>query len=176
VTGIVIYGTGRHFSSGAILKDLIDSVRSCSETGTADGAGSSRLLENLESFIFFENLDIPVIAAVRGVCLGSALELALFCHARICGSGAVLGLPEATFGLVPGCGGIQKINELAGRPRALELVLGGSSFTAEEALRWKIVDKIVPKKNIVPAAVTLIKSVAGNYNKFNIRHFIDRYL
>jgi len=135
-----------------------------------------QLYDNLNSFRYFYDLDIPVIAAIRGVCLGSALELALFCHARICGKGSVLGLPEASFGLIPGCGGIQNINALAGRPRALELILSGSSFTAEDALNWKIVDKIVPKKDIVDTAIQIIKNAGTRYNRFSIRSRIDKYL
>jgi enoyl-CoA hydratase/carnithine racemase len=108
------------------------------------------------------------------VCLGSALELALFCHARICGKGSVLGLPESGFGLVPGCGGIQMIQALAGRSRALELILSGSSFTAEEAFAWKIVDKIVAKKDIVDSAVKLIKNAGRHYNRSGISSRIPK--
>ncbi|OHD64152.1 MAG: hypothetical protein A2176_00740 [Spirochaetes bacterium RBG_13_51_14] len=161
VSGIVVYGVGRHFSSGADLDDLTDAIRNANRTVDRNGAtiDSTMLMDNLRSFIFFEELNVPVIAAVRGVCLGSGLELALFCHGRICGQGAVLGLPEATFGLIPGCGGIQKIISAAGMARTMELVLTGASFTSEDALRWNIVDKIVPKKDVVETAINYIKEL-----------------
>jgi len=174
VSGIIVRGTGRHFSSGADLDDLISPVRR--EDSNRDGGESALFLENLRSFIFFEELRIPVIAAISGVCLGSGLELALFCHGRICGSGSVLGLPETGFGLMPGCGGIQKINAIAGRSRALELILSGASFTAEEALKWNIIDAIVPKKAVVAAAVKLIKSIGDDYNRHGIKSYISRFL
>jgi len=177
IKGIIIHGAGRHFSSGADLNDLIKPM------ATRQGGGARMpvpelklLLKNLDTFIFFNDLKIPVVAAIRGVCLGSGLELALFCHGRICGHGSVLGLPEIGFGLVPGCGGIQKINEISGRSRALELILSGSSFSEEEALEWKIIDKIVSKKDVVSSAVRLIKSIGDQYNRCGIKSYIHKFL
>jgi enoyl-CoA hydratase len=175
ITGIVIYGKGRHFSSGADLDDLISAIKEREETAS-DGNRSSILTDNLRSFTFFEDLDIPVVAAIRGVCLGSALELALFCHCRICGDGSVLGLPESTFGLIPGCGGIIKMATLAGLPRAMELVLSGSSFSSEEALRWKIVDKIAPKNDVVSVAINFIRSIPPGYNRSRMKGHIHNYM
>ncbi|MBP7735847.1 MAG: enoyl-CoA hydratase/isomerase family protein [Spirochaetes bacterium] len=175
VTGIVIYGEGRHFSSGADLDDLISAIKGHGKSDL-DQDRSSILSDNLRSFTFFENLTIPVVAAIRGVCLGSALELALFCHCRICGNGSVLGLPESTFGLIPGCGGISNMASLAGLPRTMELVLSGSSFTSEEAHQWKIVDKIVPKKDVVTAAINFIKFIPGRYNRLGMNSYIYDYM
>ncbi len=141
-----------------------------------DDCQSAMLIDNLKSFRFFEELQVPVIAAVRGVCLGSALELALFCHCRICGAGAVLGLPESSFGLLPGCGGIQKLRALAGFSCAMELVLSGTTFTAEEALHWNIVDRIVPKEDTVTAAVNFIRDIGAGYSRVRIGSFIFKHL
>ncbi len=174
-TGIVIYGSGRHFSSGADLDDLISAIKEPEESADA-GDRSYILNDNLRSFAFFENLDIPVVAAIRGVCLGSALELTLFCHARICGNGSVLGLPESTFGLIPGCGGIQKMASMVGRSRAMELVLSGSTFTPEEALRWKIVDKIAPKNDVLSLAIDFIRSITPGYDRARMNSYIYKYL
>ena len=115
--------------------------------------------DNLKSFMYFDRLAVPVAAAIRGVCLGSALELALFCRVRVCGAGSVLGLPETTFGLIPGCGGIQKMNALAGKRRTLELVLSGATFDAGDALRWNIVDAVVPRADVVDEAIRLIRKM-----------------
>lgn len=153
--GIVVYGAGRHFSSGADLDDLTAALTDC------HGEGPSLLRDNLAAFSFFERCPVPVVAAIRGVCLGSALELALFCHARVCGEGSVLALPESTFGLMPGCGGISKMLSLAGRARTMELVLSGGTFTAEEALAWKLVDVIVPKKEVVARSIALIEQLSA---------------
>jgi enoyl-CoA hydratase/carnithine racemase len=165
-----MYGRDRHFSSGADLDDLLGSLRG-REAGPL-------LLDNLSSFRFFENLPVPVVAAIRGVCLGSGLELALFCHARICGAGAVLGLPETGFGLIPGCGGILNLAALAGRQRALETVLTGASFGAEEALAWNVVDAVVPKKDVVGSAVRLVERIHahGGYDRGRVRAYVGRFM
>jgi enoyl-CoA hydratase/carnithine racemase len=177
VKGIIIHGAGRHFSSGADLDDLIKPMATMKKNAARLPVAELKFfLENLKTFIFFDALKIPVVAAIRGVCLGSGLELALSCHARRCGRGSVLGFPEIGFGLLPGCGGIQKINEISGRSRALELILSGSSFSEEEALEWKLVDKIVPKKDVVGSAVRIIKSVENNYNRYGIKNLIHRFL
>ncbi len=141
-----------------------------------DNGRSSMLLGNLKSFRFFDELEIPVVAAIRGVCLGSALELALFCHCRICGEGSVLGLPESTFGLLPGCGGIQKMEILAGLPRAMELILSGSTFTPEDALRWHVIDCIVPKENTIDEAVNFIRAVGNGYSRARAGSYIFKHL
>ena len=106
---------------------------------------------------FFKNLNIPVIAAIRGVCIGSALELALYCNIRICGENTVFGFPESTFNLMPGCGGTQNILKYTNTSKALEIMLRGNTFCAEEALKMKIVDKIVPKKEVVDIAIKIAK-------------------
>ncbi|MBN1496983.1 MAG: enoyl-CoA hydratase/isomerase family protein [Spirochaetes bacterium] len=153
--GIVIRGAGRHFSSGADLDDLRNAV-------SDRGARAPALLRNnLSAFGFFENCGVPVVAAIQGVCLGSAFELALACHARVCGAGSVLGLPESTFGLMPGCGGITRMLSLAGRARTLELVLSGATFTAEEALAWNLVDVVTPRKHVIAGAVEMIERITA---------------
>ncbi len=134
------------------------------------------LIDNIRSFRFFEELDVPVIAAISGVCLGSALELALFCHCRICSDGSVLGLPESSFGLIPGCGGIQKLRDLAGLSRSLELLVSGNSFTAEDAYQWKIVDTIVPKHESVITAIEFIRAIGNGYNRAKIGGYIHKHL
>ncbi len=157
---IIIYGMGRHFSAGADLNNLLENIKDKTTTNeTGDIIHYPGFLNShYKTFTFFQEIDIPVIAAIRGVCLGSALELALYCDIRICGEGSILGLPETTYNLIPGCGGIQKLLRLCGQSKALELILTGRTFTAEEALKWNIIDKIVPKKEVIDIAVQLAKS------------------
>lgn len=107
LNAIILSSRGRHFSSGAILEELLETA--IAEEGEID---TLRIKDwktiserNYRSFLFFEETEIPVVAAIRGVCLGSAFELALFCHFRFCGEDSVFGLPEATFNLIPGLGG-----------------------------------------------------------------------
>ncbi|MEZ5195765.1 MAG: enoyl-CoA hydratase/isomerase family protein [Bacteroidales bacterium] len=102
VKAIIIAGSGRHFSSGADLDSLFKSITkdSYENISNPDTSHPDSLTSNLQAFHFFKQLDIPVIAAIRGVCIGAGMELALFCHFRICAEGAVLGLPETGYGLI----------------------------------------------------------------------------
>jgi enoyl-CoA hydratase len=120
---------------------------------------------NYEAFLFFKKTEIPVISAIRGVCLGSAFELALLSHFRFCGEDAVLGLPETTFNLLPGVGGISGMVELVDKAVAMELILSGITFPAEDALKLKLVDRIIPKREVVLHAFDFAKAVMNNYHK-----------
>jgi len=183
VKAIIIAGSGRHFSSGADLNRLFEAITKESNDEISKptsrklpipiaigiigtGSNPNTLSSNLKTFDFFRQLDIPVIAAIRGVCIGAALEMAMFCHFRICAEGAVLGLPESTYGLIPGIGGIQNLVALAGQAKAMELVLKGNTLSAEQALNWKIVDCVVPKKELIEVAIKLAHLSAPEYRNY----------
>ena len=166
ISAIIISGSGRHFSSGANLDDLLLEIeKEKSESGI--------LFSNSQSLQFFSDLNIPVIAAIKGVCLGSALELALHCHFRLCATDAILGLPESGFNLIPGLGGIPKLNKLSGTAKTIELALKGNTFTASDALDWNIVDAVYPKKELVNQAVFLAKKAATNYRKYKKADYLE---
>lgn len=165
ISSLIIHGSGRHFSSGADIDDLLGAIHFAPDDSKKPVKVPDFLEENRRSFFFFEALDIPVIAAIQGVCIGSALELAMFCHFRICAEGALLALPEVSFNLMPGCGGTQKLQQLAGKNRALELMLDGRNFSPEEALEWGIVDMVVTKKELMNIASSLAQAVSVNYKK-----------
>jgi enoyl-CoA hydratase/carnithine racemase len=160
IKAIIIYGNGRHFSSGADPDELTRQIMNNLPAGYPK-IQPSFLEENTQSFLFFERLQIPSFAAIRGACLGSALELALFCKYRICAEGAVLGLPETSFGLMPGCGGTVKLTEIAGQAKAMEIIIGGRNFSAEEACKWGIVHKIVDRKILIEETVKMASEMTG---------------
>ena len=181
VKAIIISGIGRHFSSGADLNSLLEmvSLKNDMEFCGKSETNNNALNSNLQSFLFFENLKIPVIAAIRGVCVGSALELTMFCHFRLCAEGAVLGLPESTFGLMPGIGGVQKMNHLSGKAKTIELTLKGNTFTAEDAFQWNIIDRVVAKKHLMENAIRLAELSANKYRKYNKSDYLrklDKYV
>jgi enoyl-CoA hydratase len=160
VRAIIIYGNGRHFSAGADPAELRSRIM---ENLPSDYPNThpSFLDDNTESFLFFEKLEIPTIAAIRGACFGSAMELALFCRFRICAEGAVLGFPETSFGLMPGCGGTIKLPAITGKAKAIELITGGKNFSAEEAYSWGIVHKIVEKKALITESIKIASKMIG---------------
>ena len=165
VEAIIIHGRGRHFSSGAVLNDLLGIInRSHSQDGDIKKI-SKFLNKNSKIFLSLKDLDIPVIAAIRGVCLGSALELALCSDYIICGEKAVLGLPETTFDLMPGCTGTYVLPKLVGKALAMELILTGKTFSPVEAKEWGIVQKIVPTKEVLKIAVNTAEKMKSRFYK-----------
>jgi len=155
IKALVIYGTGRHFSAGADHVDLTDRIME-NLSDQFPKELPAFLTQNTESLLYLDQLPVPTFAAIRGSCFGSALELALACKYRICAEGSVLGFPESSFGLMPGCGGSVRLAGIVGRSKAIELILGGRNFSAEEALEWGLVHKIVPRKDILRECLSLI--------------------
>jgi enoyl-CoA hydratase/carnithine racemase len=173
---LVISGKGRHFSAGADLDGLLKIVREESKGSAERGhtTVTSFLKHNNKTFLAIGNLDIPVIAAIRGVCLGSGMELALFCHFRFCGEDAVFALPETTYNLMPGIGGTAQAVRRLGTGKAMELVLHGNCFPAEEALEMKLVDRIFQKKQVVDAALDFARKIPASYRKEKASLYLTR--
>lgn len=94
------------------------------------------------------------IAAVDGLALGGGLELAMACTLRVAGPGAKMGLPEVKLGLIPGAGGTQRLPQLVGRGRALDIMLTARQVGAEEALRIGLVDRLT-SGDVLEAALDL---------------------
>jgi enoyl-CoA hydratase/carnithine racemase len=145
VRGLIVRGTGRHFSSGA----NVDELRS--------GFDTAALVNNSDSFSILTSLPFPTVAAIHGCCLGSGLELALACRFRVADRNAVLGLPEATFGLLPGCGGTVRLTKIAGYQNAIRLILTGESMLASDAHARGLIDAVVDKSEVEAAAVRFVE-------------------
>ena len=104
----------------------------------------------------------PTIAAINGYCLGGGLELALQCDLRVAAEQAQFGLPEVTLGFLPGAGGTQRLPRLIGLQRAKEMILTGRRIQADEAERLGIVLRVVPRPQLMPAALELARAISKN--------------
>src|SRR5437879_2563434 len=127
VGGVIISGAGeKAFVAGADI----------AEFASFDSAKGEQLARNGQRLVFnqIENGNKPVIAAINGFALGGGLELALACHIRIASDNAKMGLPEVSLGLIPGYGGTQRLTQLVGKGKAMEMILTADIITAEEAL------------------------------------------
>ena len=109
-----------------------------------------------------EEFDIPVIAAVNGYALGGGCEFAMACHIRYASDNAVFGQPEVNIGLLAGFGGTQRLPNLVGKGRALEILLSGKSISANEACSMGLVNKIFKQSELIPAAEKLAETIARN--------------
>jgi len=107
-----------------------------------------------------EHLQIPLIAAIHGPCLGGGLELAMACHGRVASSDnkTVLGLPEVQLGLLPGSGGTQRLLRLVGLQKALDMMLTGKQLRAAQAKKAGLVDVVVPSSILLEAAAKMALS------------------
>lgn len=111
--------------------------------------------------IFFkiENSSKPVIAAVNGFALGGGCELAMACHFRIAGNHAKFGQPEVNLGLIPGYGGTQRLTQLIGKGRAIELLISGNMIDAATALQYGLVNYVVPADELLNKAIGVLSQI-----------------
>ncbi|HBB57117.1 MAG TPA: enoyl-CoA hydratase, partial [Chitinophagaceae bacterium] len=103
----------------------------------------------------------PFIAAVNGFALGGGCELAMACHIRIASEQARFGQPEVNLGLIPGYGGTQRLTQLVGKGKALELMMSGNMLSAEEALQWGLVNHVCTIEELIDKTVQLLATIAS---------------
>lgn len=152
---IVLTGTGeKAFVAGA---DISEFANYTIEEGTALAAEGQEKL-----FDFIENLKKPVIAAVNGFALGGGLELAMACHFRIASDNAKMGLPEVSLGLIPGYGGTQRLPQLIGKGRAMEMIMTAGMLSAEEAKQYGLVNHVVPQAELITYCNGIAEKIIKN--------------
>lgn len=139
---IVITGSGQKaFVAGA---DIAEFANFSVEQGKALSADGHKKL-----FDTIQNLSTPVIAAVNGFSLGGGLELAMSCHIRVASENAKMGLPEVSLGVIPGYGGTQRLAQLVGKGKALEMIMTADLVPANEALTWGLVNYVTPLETLL---------------------------
>lgn len=152
---IIITGSGeKAFVAGA---DIAEFAHFSAEEGTQLAAKGQQIL-----FDFIENLKTPVIAAINGFALGGGLELAMACHFRIASDNAKMGLPETSLGVIPGYGGTQRLAQLVGKGRAMEMILTAGMIDAETAKIYGLVNQVVPQAVLVATYTILAHKIMKN--------------
>ena len=152
---IIIRGIGRNFSAGASLSDLL--LLSENENNLSDKINAGK-----EVLDFIENLNIPVIASINGVCFGGGLEIALACHMRIASENALFAFPEANLGLIPGLGGIYRMINLLGHHYIYELILNANMINTTDSKKMGLIDYVSDSKNSFEFALEKIKSLTND--------------
>jgi enoyl-CoA hydratase len=150
--GVVIAASPRSFATGASIEEVASlegaAARGFAQTGQI-------LFDQVEHF------PLPVVAAIRGFCLGGGLDLALACHARVATYDASFGHPGASLGLITGWGGTERLTRLIGRAAAIQLMLAAERIPASQALTLGLVDELVPSQDLLDAATHRAMSKTG---------------
>ena len=152
---IILTGSGeKAFVAGADISEFAH----FSESEGADLAlqGQTRL------FDLIENLATPVIAAINGFALGGGLELAMACHFRVASENAKMGLPEVTLGVIPGYGGTQRLPQLVGKGKAMEMILTAGMLNAEDAKPYGLVNYVLPQESLLDFCKEMGQKIVKN--------------
>ncbi len=153
-TAIVTGTGGRAFSAGADLKEM-----SAGREAEATRGGPAPTTPGVLGWPVVWK---PIVAAINGYCLAGGLELALRCDIRICSEDSRFGLTEVSRGIIPGAGGTQRLPRTVPVGMAMEMIFTGKHITAEEALRIGLVNRVVPKDQVMPAAEEVAAQINAN--------------
>jgi len=152
---VIITGTGeKAFVAGADISEFADYSPKEGKKLAADGQ------EKL--FNYVANFPKPVIAAVNGFALGGGLELAMAAHFRIASENAKMGLPEVSLGVIPGYGGTQRLSQLVGKGRAMEMIMTAGMIDANQALQYNLVNHVVEVEELLEFAEGIAKKIMRN--------------
>jgi enoyl-CoA hydratase len=131
-----------------------------SEFGNLDKNAAKALAKRGQDiFNRIENCSKPIIACVNGFALGGGCELAMSCHFRIASENAKFGQPEVNLGLIPGYGGTQRLTQLIGKGRAIELLISANMIDANTALQFGLVNYVVPQDELLNKAINLLQNI-----------------
>ncbi|ARV15459.1 enoyl-CoA hydratase/isomerase family protein [Polaribacter sp. SA4-12] len=152
---IILTGSGeKAFVAGADISEFAHF--SVEEGGDLAREGQEML------FDYIENLSTPVIAAVNGFALGGGLELAMSCHFRVASDNAKMGLPEVSLGVIPGYGGTQRLPQLVGKGKAMEMIMTAGMISAEEAKGCGLVNHVTTQEELLPLVEKIASKIIRN--------------
>ena len=149
VGAIVITGDERAFAAGADIKEMAGA-----------SAVDMLLTDRISKWDRLRKINKPIIAAVSGFCLGGGCELAMACDMIVASESARFGQPEINLGVIPGAGGTQRLTRAVGKSIAMEMVLNGRFLTADEAIRFGLVGRVVPVEQYLSEALKLANEIA----------------
>jgi enoyl-CoA hydratase len=151
IRSAIIIGSGvRAFVAGADIGEF---------QGLTHSEGMDLARRGQDVFKKIENSPKPIVAAINGFALGGGCELAMACHIRVAGDNAKFGQPEVNLGLIPGYGGTQRLTQLIGKGRAIELLITGNLIDANTALQYGLVNYVVPLDDVYEKAKSILELV-----------------
>lgn len=147
---LIVTGNERAFAAGADIKEMVE-------------AQPADMLNNpfIDYWDRLQRISKPIIAAVSGFALGGGCEFAMACDMIVASDSAQFGQPEINLGVIPGAGGTQRLTRAVGKALAMEMVLNDRRLSAEEALRFGLVNKVTPKETYLQEAVDFGAQIAA---------------
>ena len=149
IRAIVITGNDQSFAAGADIKQM-------AEKGSVD----MLKIDQFSTWDQIRKIQKPLIAAVSGFALGGGCELAMTCDMIIASETARFGQPEIKLAVMPGAGGTQRLTHAIGKARAMEMILTGKLISAADALKWGLINKVVPVESYLKEALKLAAEIA----------------
>lgn len=151
IQSVILTGAGpKSFVAGADISEFV---------GLSTEQGQALAKKGQDIFFKIERSPKPVVACVNGFALGGGCELAMSCHFRIASENAKFGQPEVNLGLIPGYGGTQRLVQLIGKGRALELLMSAGMIDANTALQYGLVNYVVPQEELLNKAVGILQVI-----------------
>jgi enoyl-CoA hydratase len=151
IKSAIITGSGtKSFVAGADISEFL---------GLSAEEGKALSKQGQDLFFKIENSTKPIIACVNGFALGGGCELAMSCHFRIASENAKFGQPEVGLGIMPGYGGTQRLTQLIGKGRAMELLQSGNMIDAQTALRYGLVNYVVPQDDLLNKGKSILNII-----------------
>jgi enoyl-CoA hydratase len=151
IRSVIITGAGpKSFVAGADISEFV---------GLTQEEGAALAKRGQDILFKIENAPKPIIAAVNGFALGGGCELAMSCHFRIASDNAKFAQPEINLGIIPGYGGTQRLTQLIGKGRALELIMSGTMIDAPTALQYGLVNHVVPQAELLDKAKAILSVI-----------------
>jgi enoyl-CoA hydratase len=151
IRSVIITGAGQKgFVAGADISEFV---------GLSVDEGKNLATKGQDIFQRIENCPKPVVAAVNGFALGGGCELAMACHFRIASENAKFGQPEVNLGLMPGYGGTQRLVQLIGKGRAIEMLISASMIDANTALQYGLINYVVSQEGLLGKAKSILSVV-----------------
>ena len=156
---VIVTGAGKHFCGGADLRDFAERAAQRKSSGPENTSSGDFVTPRRDLFSALEESRVPVIAAINGAAMGGGCEIALACDVRVMADSATIGLPEIRFGALPAGGGTQRLPRLVGSGIAKEMIFSGLPWTAVEAMRVGLVNRVVPAAELL----NVCGQIAGVY-------------
>ena len=161
VRAIILNGEGKVFSAGVDFNSLGAEVGAFLGDNGAGGAGLRALIYRFQQYLNrLEAVEVPIICAMHGRALGLAVELALACDIRLMSADCIWSMPELKLGVIADVGGTSRLSRLLGPSRAMEILMTGREYSAQQALAWGLINYHFSPEDLVREAEQFAQDIA----------------